>query len=245
MQARRLLHVKHFHFKGNPHVSQGGEHARLALQQDGHRIWGPVLYRSSYKSDTDWAEFMRRLQFRTQRFLEISHPPDLVDAFRLTVLEDQSAFEGAPTSAIRSHFKHWSEAAVEDEQGPGTHQQGAQRYRYCVQVDEEALDTVVRKAPGPEDPYALNTVGYARLISKDWKLYDPAMYLSGVKYLEDMAAPIEGCTLHNVGWMSVPYDNLVKVFRHLRGLHDWDYQYRRPPVLWGLSTLPPSQKHQL
>ncbi|KAJ0413597.1 hypothetical protein BJY00DRAFT_57786 [Aspergillus carlsbadensis] len=247
MLGRRSLHVKHIHFRGSPHVTKVGGRTRRALQQDGHRVWGVVLYRSTYKSDADWAEFLRRLLFRTQRFIEISHPPDLVNQFRLTVLEDESAFDGATTSAIRAHFKQWTETAVEDEQGASAHPKEAQRYRYCVQVDEKALDSVVRKAPVTQDTYAINTVGYVRLIRKDWKPDDVVMCMDGVvkASLEDFAeAPIEGCTRYDVGWMKVPYDNLINVFRHLRPPQSWDDYYHRPRGLPDSSTVLPIPRRQ-
>ncbi|CEL09803.1 hypothetical protein ASPCAL12932 [Aspergillus calidoustus] len=156
MLIKRSLRVSHIPFKGNPHVTKERETTIRALQQDGHRIWGPVLYRSTYKSDTDWAEFLHRLQFRTQRFIDISHTPGLVEGFRFTVLEDEVAFQGATISMIREHFTKWTETAVEEEQGPGARPRHAQRYRYCLQVDEEALESVVRKSPGTDKPYEQN-----------------------------------------------------------------------------------------
>jgi hypothetical protein len=34
------------------------------LREDGHRIWGFVIYRTTYDSDVDWAELLRRLASR-------------------------------------------------------------------------------------------------------------------------------------------------------------------------------------
>ncbi|KAL2808973.1 hypothetical protein BJX63DRAFT_407186 [Aspergillus granulosus] len=187
MLTRRSFRVKHIQFKAPPSQSSNplglraadNDPRRKILEEDGHRIWGLVLYRSTYKSTADWAEFMRRLQFRTQEFIEIGHPPDLINSFRLTVMEDQAAFDGATTSIIREHFKQWTETAVEEEQGVGVRPRDAQRYQYCLQVDEDALETVVRQTPGLEYSRYLNEAGYVRLINKDWEPYDPVEYEDG------------------------------------------------------------------
>ncbi|KAL3473092.1 hypothetical protein BJX99DRAFT_234240 [Aspergillus californicus] len=239
MFTRRPFQVKHIKFKAppsqssNPHVlkTAGDDPRRKTLEEDGHRIWGLVLYRSTYKSDADWAEFMHRLQLNTQKFMEISHPPDLINSFRLTVMQDQAAFDGATTSAIREHFKRWTETAVEEEQGAGARPRHAQRYQYCLQVDEDALETVVRQTPGPEYPRHLNEAGYVKIINRDWEPYDPVEYQDGEFIGEDPEEPIDGCTLHDVGWMKVSYLTIISLFDYLRGLHGWD-EYRRPPALW-------------
>ena len=42
--------------------------------------------------------------------------------------------------------------------------------------------------------------------------------------------PIEGCTLHDVGWMRVAYQEvLVDFYVLLRDTDDWYREYRRPP----------------
>ncbi|KAF4160012.1 hypothetical protein CNMCM6936_004141 [Aspergillus lentulus] len=204
---------------------------KQALQKDGHRIWGFVVYRCTYKSDADWDEFMRRLRWCTQNALELYHAQELMDSLGLTVLEDRALFDGATTSTIRNHFKQWAETAVEAEQGVGVRQRASQRYRYCIQVDEEALDSVVRKSPVPWGEIPGNNVGYVNLISKEWEPYDPVEYEDEDERLEEPPEePIEGCTLHDVGWMKVLYDSvMVSKYNYLRESLAWEYEYRRPP----------------
>ena len=33
------------------------------LQEDGHKIWGWVIYRCTYKSDEEWVQFMDRIRY--------------------------------------------------------------------------------------------------------------------------------------------------------------------------------------
>ncbi|KAF7171146.1 hypothetical protein CNMCM5623_003575 [Aspergillus felis] len=206
---------------------------REALQQDGHRIWGLVVYRCTYKSDADWDEFIRRLRWCARRSLEFYQGLDLMDSLGLTVLEDRSRFDGATTSIIRDHFRQWAETAVEAEQGAGARARDSQRYRYCIQVDEEALESVVHRAPAPWGEIRVNNVGYINLISKEWEPYDPVEYEDQEEVVEEPPEePIEGCTLHDVGWMKVLYDRvMVSKYNYLRNGMAWEYEYRRPPQL--------------
>ena len=36
------------------------------MQADGHRIWGYVIYRTSYSSEDDWTDFRRRLRYHVE-----------------------------------------------------------------------------------------------------------------------------------------------------------------------------------
>ncbi|CDM34854.1 unnamed protein product [Penicillium roqueforti FM164] len=58
------------------------------LRKDGHRAWGFAIYRSTYQSDADWKEFMRRLLADTTESLEDMAGPDLLDNLALTVFDD-------------------------------------------------------------------------------------------------------------------------------------------------------------
>ena len=64
-----------------------------------------------------------------------------MESLSLTVIEDRSILDDASTSFVREHFKQWAATAPQKEQGtsPGL----SQRYRYCVQVDADALESVV------------------------------------------------------------------------------------------------------
>lgn len=157
---------------------------------------------------------MRRLRPRVQDTLEFYNGPDLMDSLELTVFDVPSIFDDASASAIREHFKQWAATAPQHEQGTGPSL--SQRYRYCIQVDNEALESVILYDPATSPP------GYVNLLWKDWEpTPDPR---------EPVEEPTEGCTQIDVGWMMVDYkDVMVAMYRLLRDWNDWDLEYRRHP----------------
>ena len=178
------------------------------LQQDHHQSWGFVIYRTTYNSDTDWAEFLRRLRFHMERVFDFYNGRDILEKFVLTVLEDQSAFDRASTDTIRRHFQQWSLTAYPTEQ---QHQKGARigrspRYHYAVQVDLEALNSVVRDAPAPP-AIDTTTKGWVKLIDKSWYLGRG----EGI-HTHMLHEPIEGITQEDVGWMRVRYQDIMPNF---------------------------------
>lgn len=71
-------------------------------QTDGHKTWGFVIYRTSYESDADWNEFMRRLSWWTRDFMEYSNEQDVLGLMTWTVFDDRACFDGADTAAEQS-----------------------------------------------------------------------------------------------------------------------------------------------
>ena len=187
------------------------------LQEDGHRTWGFVIYRCTYESDDDWDQFMERLRDQIRRTLESCNGLDMMDSLSITVFEDRSILDGASTSVVREHFKQWAATAPQQEQGTGPAL--SQRYRYCVQMDAVALESIIHDAP------QLDTFGdgFVNLIWKDWEPSRP-------DHREEVEESIEGCTQHEVGWMRVAYrDVMVGMHYYLRNWNDWHREYRRPP----------------
>lgn len=183
------------------------------LQEDRHQTWGFVIYRCTYDSEDDWNKFMELLRRRIRSALEFYKRLDMMDSLGLTIIDDRSTFDDASTSFVRDHFKQWVTTAPDLEQGEGIGPGQSQRYRYCIQVDDQALESVI------ED----ENDGYVYLIQKDWELYT-------ADAREPAEDPIEDCTLHDIGWMMVDYqDVMVGMYDLLRGLNDWYLEYRRPP----------------
>src|SRR5436305_4047404 len=113
------------------------------LQEDGHRTWGFVIYRCTYDSDDDWNKFMEHLRHHIRQALEVYNGLDMMDSLSLTVIEDRSILDDASTSFVREHFKQWAATAPEQEQGEGIGPGLSQRYRYCIQVDDAALESII------------------------------------------------------------------------------------------------------
>ncbi|KAG9957895.1 hypothetical protein KCU61_g8808, partial [Aureobasidium melanogenum] len=129
------------------------------LQQDGHKVWGWVIYRCTYKSDKDWQDFMQRFHYFIRDILESHNGLDMLESLDCHVFEDKS-FEGASPATIRQHFKQWAETAPEREQD-GVPAMQSQRYNFCIHVDEDAVQSIISNPPPHED---IHRNGYVNLV---------------------------------------------------------------------------------
>lgn len=200
-----------------PHTTDfnNANNIKSFLHEDSHQIWGFIIYRCTYDSDDDWTTFIRRFQHHVKQTLDGYDGLDLLPSLDLTIISDPTTLESASTSIVREHFKHWVTTAPGREQGDGVGQGISQRYRYCIMVDEEALESIVED---PDD-------GFVKLVQRDW---EPYMHVPRAR--ETVEDAVEDCTLHDVGWMMVAYqDVMVDIYCHLRGYNDWYTEYRRPP----------------
>ncbi|KAH0174531.1 hypothetical protein KCU67_g710, partial [Aureobasidium melanogenum] len=200
-----------------------------SLQQDEHQTWGFVIYRCTYTSDADWAEFMRRFRMRTEEALEYFERRYLMDVKLIfTVIEDRDMFESASTSIVREHFKRWVMDAPLREQGRGAGR--SPRYKYCIHVDSTSVHSVLQDSPAQGRHNS--TQGFVNLIDKGWKLdsdnwdewdeLDPSS--------NEPNEPIESVQLWDVGWMRVRYHSvMVEMYNDLRNRAVWNREYRRPP----------------
>lgn len=92
-------------------TSNDADELERLLQKDGFKIWGFVIYRCTYQSDSDWENFMSRFLHPITARLECMNGLDLLDGFAPTVFEDQS-FNGADTAFLRKHFQGWAATAA-------------------------------------------------------------------------------------------------------------------------------------
>ncbi|KAL7622002.1 hypothetical protein AAE478_007503 [Parahypoxylon ruwenzoriense] len=186
-----------------------------ALAEDGHRLWGFVVYRCAYGDDAAWARRVATLRSRARETLEYYNGADLLDRFAVTAIEDRDALDGASAAAVRGRFKAWAAAAVGREQG--TEREGlSQRYRYCVRISDEY--------DGRDDDEEYDEEeDFVDLIWRDWEpsVPDPR---------EASLEPVEGCTRPDVGWMRVSARSvMVEMYDLLREQNAWYSEYRRPP----------------
>ncbi|KAJ5138649.1 uncharacterized protein N7515_003497 [Penicillium bovifimosum] len=207
------------------------------LETDGFSYWGITMYRTTYKSDADWAKFLDRFMGSVRTELESHDGLDMLDSFRPVVMEDARRFDGATPDQIRDAFKEWARVACETEHGvPYKHAEKAYsaRYRLCIMVDEEALQSVLDIPT--EDLEEYNTTGFVILIDGRWSPeLDPeelAAELAAGGGPDDGHGPVYGCTLGEVGWMKVEYAQAQTVSSALMTDDgDWDVAYRRPPAI--------------
>lgn len=111
------------------------------------------------------------------------------ESLDMKVFEDRSTLDGASKDYVREQFREWGESAPQQEQSSEADAGRSQRYRYCLQVDEASLRSVV-DAPPRGGPYKM---GHVNLINKDrdhrW------VRPMGGDYPE-----IEGSTEADTGW---------------------------------------------
>jgi hypothetical protein len=217
--------------------SNEADRIEAQMQADGHRTWGYVIYRTTYDSDADWAEFLRRLRFQMNlNMVECYNGQDILDMFTWTIFDDPALFDGASTSTVRQHFKQWAESAFRaEQQRPGVDEEVSMgtspRYHYCVQVDKEALKSVAHDAPPPEE---LDTsgIGWVKLINKSWMLRSEDPRFHGRPLDPNVYEAIEGVTENDVGWIKCPYRSVMGEWYVLLGdLNGWVIHYRRPPTV--------------
>lgn len=74
------------------------------LQRDGHRTWGFVVYRTTYDSDDDWKEFLRRLRVQIEDQIGWHcNGADILDLKSWTIIEAQD-LDGADSHEVRQRF---------------------------------------------------------------------------------------------------------------------------------------------
>ena len=154
--------------------------------------------------------------------------------FTLTIMEDRGHLDGASTATVREHFRQWCMTAPQSEQqqqgitggeiGPGL----SPRYRYAVQVGAASLHSVVYDAPAPPTIDA-SKKGWVKLIDASWQPMSPER-----ERMWGLYEPIEGVTEKNIGWIKVPYQDVMDgSYSELRDLNSWVTSYRRPPAVVG------------
>lgn len=211
------------------------------MQADGHRTWGYVIYRTTYSSEDDWAEFLRRLRYQMEKTFKCYNGQDILELFTLTVFSDPTLFDGADTPMIRAHFRQWAENAFRTEQQPEDDSGGEEvrmgnspRYQFCVQVDAAALHSVVHDAPAPPNNDTTKK-GWVKLISKFWiPIEEDPRAPPPRPDPNDEYEPIEGVTEYDVGWMKVPYHEVMgEYYSGNEGANRWRTEYCRPPQVVG------------
>ncbi|KAJ5426044.1 hypothetical protein N7465_001114 [Penicillium sp. CMV-2018d] len=214
-----------------------------ALNEAGFQSWGFAIYRCTYQSDSDWEEFLRRYRWHVADALEDDNGLNLLESFKMTVFENQALFGGVGvstgTATIREHFQQWATTAIQEEQGVSPDRlafaNDAARYRLCLFVDEESLQSVLRTPL--EDCFNKNA--FVNMLNGWWKEeslddHDPEDLdddeLEAVRQeLLNGYDPIEGCTVNDVGWMKVAFCAAgLEGFSRLGEDGEWDRYYVRP-----------------
>ena len=127
--------------------------------------WGFVIYRCSYGTDQEWLRFMKIFKRQAEyAIVNAGGAPKLYQKLSWTVVEDRS-LEGATTAQVRATFRNWIFSPQAESEIPATLRQPrsiippghspeeeklvsrtsiAPRYRYCIQVDDIALNSILK-----------------------------------------------------------------------------------------------------
>jgi hypothetical protein len=105
------------------------------LEEQGHRVWGFVIYRCTYGDDAAWEKCLERLNAAMRECMRRHNGLELLEegCFKLTVIAG-ARFNGVKTQYVREHFKEWRKQAIIGEQG-----------------SPEEIEA--RRKPPPEPPY--------------------------------------------------------------------------------------------
>lgn len=223
-------------------VSSVPDRVEAGYQADGHKTWGYVIYRTTYESDADWAEFMRRLRIRTTETMEHYNGLDVLARMSWTIFDDRELFDGADTATIRRHFRDWAETAIQTEQydpaepnkvihtGPSDSVCFSPRYKYCVQVDAGSLKSAVHDAPLPLE-HDNDRKAWVKLIEKDF-IPESENPIFASDPDPNVYEPIDGVTGEDVGWVKCKFgDVMTEYYMLFRDPNTYSVCYRRPPAV--------------
>ncbi|KAF1961712.1 hypothetical protein CC80DRAFT_488148 [Byssothecium circinans] len=115
-----------------------------------HKV-GFVVYRLTYKDDTEWAKFMDHLNAITRKKLERTSDDDLFASIDWSVQDDPS-LDGLDTDQVRERFQQW----VKDDSA-GYDRKAASdvypRHMACVAVDQSHVDMVLQDISSSDANY--------------------------------------------------------------------------------------------
>jgi hypothetical protein len=230
---------------------------RRRLDEEGHRVWGFVVYRCTYGDDAEWEECLRRLNAATRSNMRFYDALDLLNGeddryrFKQTIFSDAAKFDGASTQVVRCHFQTWRALAFDQEQGSnekiearrqrddlGPPFKAGVRYKFCIQIDEAALQSILLC----ESLWSRGEA-WVNLIEADWDLeailaqreedriesVESGLCDSSEDFDEciEFFPEIEGCNEEDVGWMRVEFQGLIPDF--YVNVDPMPDEYVRPP----------------
>lgn len=120
-----------------------------------HDKWGFVIYRCTYQDDQAWERFETKVYEHTQEWVQDpdTDTPEVANSLEWTFVENRAALKGASMAQLRERFNRRAALAVVDEQPRGRAQTqakhpdvrtfGIPRYEHFIQIDEEALQSVL------------------------------------------------------------------------------------------------------
>ncbi|THY68630.1 hypothetical protein D6C97_00163 [Aureobasidium pullulans] len=245
--SKRMLHTQ-----SHPAMSDllsANATKRLAYVHNRYGIqkWGFVVYRCTYDDDEAWAQLMEHIKTRTIDSVKSDGiGTGMIDRLDLPVIEDPTLEAFVADSGNGFLRTPNSRASDSDEDLLDSLLAMTPRYNFCIHVDAGSLESIVRRDPPILASPATITgdrskEGYVNLIRADsgwsWDEYDPATFdreSEGYELdedpLDENEVEVEGCKLHDVGWMKISPDGKMPAF----------YGYAIESSHWGVAYVRPS-----
>lgn len=203
------------------------------LNHYGLQKWGFVIYRCTYEDDNAWDRFMHHLNSsKNAMLIDTYNDEHLARNLDWNVQQD-SSLNHATKDQVHDNFRAWVATDARSEiLTSAEHQLNLKallhdnpRYKYCIQVDAEAMQSVL-DGPPPTKP-DLHGVGYVNLIRADdsWEAWEK----EPAEFHNEREPELEGRLSFDVGWMKVSVDRQIPEV-HERLIDDfmWDCSYVRP-----------------
>jgi hypothetical protein len=200
------------------------------LVEDKHDRWGWVIYRCSYEDDEAWERFKQIINQRSRDQILKSDAPEALNSLEWTFVDDRSTLEGISKHQLRARFMDWAATAIQAEQPRANDhilRLGGPRYNYFIQVDEQALRSVI--SPTEQEPLRGALV---KFVDANWRpLAEEFPDQIEQPDPEDVHEPIDGCTEENVGWMLISPKKIGPEFYEASYtfMDAWYTYYVRPP----------------
>ena len=228
-------------------LGNAGLQIKRTFKHLGHKYWGFLVYRCTYRDDHAWSRFMAILNRSVQESLQYDGTKELMDSLNHIVREDPSLLDGVSKELVRQRFREWVASPEADAERQMASAQpvlidgigSTPRYSYCVHVDEDALRSVVHDGNGTPEEGMTKIGGYVNLIKADWALPsgEEAEERRREFEIEDPCdegeEPVEDCRMYDVGWMKVSIDSLMPGMYAMLQSGAWDENYVRPPDVAG------------
>jgi hypothetical protein len=207
-----------------------------SLRKMKHDKWGWVIYRCTYGDNEAWTRFKKIINQHSREIIADGDTPEAGDSLEWTFVEDRGTLDGASREQLRARFKAWAGEAIRTEQPQAENDQtfGIPRYNFFIQVDEDALRSVVCEAPQPPE-MDVDGEGYVNFVDANWEPLSER-FPTEDREVDELYEPIDGYREENVGWMKIASFMVgLEFYEAMSGFPDvWHSFYQRPPetVIW-------------
>jgi hypothetical protein len=215
-------------------MSEAVQNIRDDLRQFKHDKWGWVIYRCSYDDDQAWIRFEQIIKQRSRdKMARPDVPPEVAAGLEWTFVSDRATLDGISRDQLRRRFRAWATEAKKTEQPRASdHDKDwnglrSQRYTYFVQVDREALRSVVEGGGQSDRSEGLRrhgNVGWVSLVRADEEQdFDNGDINEGYEHDDD----------DDAGWIKISANMLGPDFYDAIGQmpENWYAFYSPPPAV--------------